>query len=158
MFIKREITLQTSEATGGQILKSMGFTGVFDKVFDGAVDELAGAIYDEMETIKGKSQDIVPKRFGTLEASADAVGVNLTQSGSRGSVVIGYGGAASAYTFLQHETPPPGEGAEDEEGNIGLEFRHAPGRMWKFLETPVMEAVEGMEGRIAIRLRKRLSA
>ena len=125
---------------------------------EGGVDELAGAIYEEMETIKGKSQDIVPYRDGTLEASADAVGVNVMRTGMDGFVAIGYGGAAWAYSVIQHQTPPPGEGVTDSEGKVGLEFRHAAGRSWKYLEKPVLAAIEGMDGRLAARVRARMAA
>ena len=153
MFVEKDITLKTSKRTGSQILGDISLESIVDGLIEGGVDELSGAIYEEMETIKGKSQDIVPHRFGVLEGSADAVGVNVTRSGSKGAITIGYGGAASAYSLIQHETPPPGEAGEGE-----LAFRHAPGRTWKYLERPVNEAIEGMEGRIAERVRKRLAA
>lgn len=123
-----------------------------DGLVDDGVNELVGAIYEEMETIKAKSQEIVPLRFGILQASADAVGVNVVKNtGNSGAVVIGYGGAASAYSIIQHQTPPPDEAKEGERS-----FRHAEGRTWKYLERPVMEALEGMEGRIGARIRQRL--
>ena len=125
-------------------------------VVEGGSDALAGAIYEEMEEIKAKSQEIVPLRFGTLRSSADAVGVNLQQSGLNGYVAIGYGGAASAYSIIQHQTPPPGEG--DGDGEEGLRFRHAPGRTYKYLEGPVLDAVEGMDARLAAKVRARLAA
>lgn len=122
-------------------------------VVESGSDALAGAIYEEMEEIKAKSQEIVPLRFGTLRASADAVGVNVQQSGLNGYVAIGYGGAAWAYSILQHQTPPPGEAEEGE-----LTFRHAAGRTWKYLERPVMAAVNGMDARLAAKIRARLAA
>lgn len=152
MFIEKDITLHTGKG-GGAIGGRLDLAGVIDGSVEGAFDELSGAIFEEMTEIKNKSQDIVPKRFGVLEASADAVGVNLTQTGSHGAIVIGYGGAASAYTFIQHQTPPPEDAGEGEVG-----FRHAPGRMWKFLENPVLAAIDGMEGRIAEKIRRRLAA
>ena len=123
---------------------------IAEAIGDG-VDELAGAIYEEMEEIKAASQEIVPLRFGVLRASADAVGVNLIKHGHNGSVVIGYGGAASAYSIIQHQTPPPEEAKQGE-----TSFRHAEGRTWKYLERPVLDAIDGMEGRIAEKIRQRL--
>jgi hypothetical protein len=152
MFIEKDITLLTGKG-GGPIGGRIDLAGVIDGTVEGAFNELSGAIFEEMTEIINKSKEIVPKRFGELQSSADAVGVNLTQTGSHGAIVIGYGGAASAYTFIQHQTPPPDEAGEGETA-----FRHAPGRMWKFLEKPVLEATEGMEGRIADRIRRRLAA
>jgi len=154
LFVSKEITLKKSRATGNQIGDRIDLSSVFDGLIESGVDELAGAIYEEMSVIKGKSQEVVPVgETGLLRASADAVGVNLVRNGSRGQVVIGYGGAASAYTFIQHQTPPPGEGKGDE-----TTFSHAPGRTWKYLERPVLEAIDGMEGRIAARIRARMAA
>lgn len=124
---------------------------VFGEQADAAINELAGAIYEEMETVKAKSQEVVPLQFGVLRASADAVGVNLIRTGYGGQVVIGYGGAASGYSIIQHQTPPPGEGQEGQRT-----FTHAPGRTWKYLERPVLDSVDGMELRIAERIRRRL--
>lgn len=155
MFVEKDITLTTSKQTGATILGDISLESIVAGLVEGGVKELSGAIYEEMETIKGKSQDIVPKRSGVLEASADAVGVNIvTHSDSKGAIVIGYGGAASAYSLAQHETPPPGEGENED----SLTFRHATGRTWKYLERPVMEAINGMEARIGERVRARMGA
>lgn len=155
MFVKKDITLTISKRTGSAIFGETSLESIVAGLVEGGVDELSGAIYEEMETIKGKSQDVVPHRTGVLEASADAVGVNIvTYSESSGAIVIGYGGAASAYSLAQHETPPSGEGENED----SLTYRHAPGRTWKYLERPVMEAIEGMEARIGERVRARLAA
>jgi hypothetical protein len=127
--------------------------GVVQMMEDG-VDELVGAIFEEMTEIKNEAQDLVPKHTGFLEGTADTVGVNIIRSGGGGSVVIGFG---TDYALVQHQTPPPGEGQLDAEGNEGLTYRHAPGRTWKYLETPVLQAAEGMERRLAERVRKRLA-
>jgi len=145
--------IEMTGAKGGVGKGAYSLESIIAGAVEGGADELAGAIYEEMETIKGKSQDIVPKRFGILEASADAVGVNLVQSGLAGFVAIGYGGAASAYSVIQHQTPPPGEGKEGEKT-----FRHAAGRTWKYLERPVMEAIEGMDERLGARVAARMKA
>jgi len=138
---------------GKLVLGKTSLSKAITDVMEGGVDELAGAIYEEMNEIKTASQEIVPYESGTLQSSADVVGVNILRTGSGGQVVIGYGGAAAEYTFAQHQTPPPGEGEGGE-----LEFRHAPGRTWKFLERPTLAAIEGMEGRIGNRIRLRMAA
>lgn len=135
---------------------SLGNLGLEEAILEAIGDgtqELVGAIYEEMEDVKAKSQEIVPYRYGVLRASADAVGVNVQESGGSGFIAIGYGGAASAYSIIQHETPPPEEAQEGERA-----FRHAEGRTWKYLEKPMLAAIDGMEGRIGDRIRRRLEA
>jgi hypothetical protein len=129
------------------------FIDIVGQAIQGGSNALAGAIYEEMEEIKAKSQEIVPLRFGILRASADAVGVNIQQVGLKGSVAIGYGGAAWAYSIIQHQTPPPDEAGEGE-----LAFRHAAGRTWKYLERPVMEAIPGLDARLGAKVAARLAA
>jgi len=150
--------IEMTGAAGGVGKGEHSLQEIIGGVIEGGADELAGAIYEEMETIKGQSQDIVPYRDGVLEASADAVGVNLMKTGMDGYVAIGYGGAASAYSVMQHQTPPPGEGVTDSEGKVGRTHRHAAGRSWKYLEKPVLAAIEGMDGRLAARVRARMAA
>lgn len=149
MFIKGKVTL-----FGGSISENL------QSVIEDGVDELSGAIFEEMSVILEKSQEIVPVGgTGNLQASGMAVGVNVVSDGQGGgSVVIGYGGTASAYSLIQHQTPPPGEGVVDSEGKTGLEFSHRAGRTWKYLENPVLEAAEGMERRIGERVRRRMAA
>jgi hypothetical protein len=154
MKITKTVTTKTSKITGNTIGKSVDMSAIVASIADAGTDGLSGAIFEEMTEIKNKSQEIVPVgASGNLRASADAVGVNLTQSGSRGAVVIGYGGLASSYSFIQHQTPPP-----DEAGEGQLAFRHAAGRTWKYLERPMLEAIDGMEQRLAARIRTILAA
>jgi hypothetical protein len=88
------------------------------------------------EAIMAASKEIVPVDQGVLRASADAVGIQVDRTDSTVTILMGYGGAASAYSIIQHETPPE-------------VFSHAPGRSWKYLEYPALDAVNGMEARLA---------
>lgn len=105
---------------------------------------VVGPMVEEAETIKARSQEIVPLDLGPLRASADVVGINVEEQTGHAVVSFGYGGAAAHYSIIQHETPPS-------------VFSHAPGRQWKYLEQPVMEAIDGMEGRLAARTAARLA-
>lgn len=81
------------------------------------------AMVEEAEKARAASMEIVPVDQGILRASALQVGTNVTETDEEIEVMIGYGGAASSYALLQHETPPS-------------VFSHAPGQSWKYLEIP----------------------
>ncbi len=105
-----------------------------------------GALVEEAEEILAASKSLVPKRWGYLQASGQ---VAITKSDDSGvEVKIGYGDErgkfqpSRRYAVLQHENPA---------------FRHGPGRTWKYLERPVMDAAEGMGERLAGKVRARLS-
>jgi hypothetical protein len=101
----------------------------------GAPKALARALFLEAEQIMGKSKRIVPVRFGTLKSSGH---VQLPViAGKKVTVTLGYGGAAAPYAVFVHERPA----------------RHKPPTQWKYLEQPFNEAIPGMAGRIARRLR-----
>lgn len=122
----------------------------------GLVDEAilraaARAGTEEGEAIMAASKEIVPVDTGVLRASADAVGINVIPNGDGVEIAFGYGGAASHYSIVQHETPHVGPG-EPKGPFIGYEHREPT--TWKFLERPVMEATEGFESRIASRIRQ----
>lgn len=106
--------------------------------------DLAGPLVEEAETIMAASKAIVPVLSGDLRASGDVVGINVEDNGDSVDVVFGYGGIASSYAVMQHETPPE-------------IFSHTEPTQWKYLERPVLEAVQGFGPRIAERLRKRFS-
>jgi hypothetical protein len=82
----------------------------------------AGAFVDVcMGVILPESMDECPVDTGTLRASAPAVsGAVITPTDC--TVILGYGGAASAYARRQHED---------------LSFKHTVGKA-KFLEDPIM--------------------
>ncbi len=98
----------------------------------------AGVMVEEAESIMANSKDIVPVDWGILKGSGTVLPPEIVDS--RAEVVMGYGGAAAHYTIIQHEN---------------LEFKHSPGQQAKFLEQPAREAVVGMEGRVAQKLRAR---
>lgn len=106
-------------------------------------DDLEAVLVEEGAMIIERSKEIVPVDEGVLRASGGFYGID--RSDFEVSVRIGYGGAASAYAWVQHETPP----------SI---FSHDEGRSWKYLELPVMEAISTMPGRLASSLAGRLTA
>ncbi len=96
---------------------------------------LGRALFQEGEQIMSASKRIVPVNTGALRASGH-VQLPVIQ-GRRVSVTLGYGGAAAPYAVFVHERPA----------------RHNPPTQWKYLEIPLFEAVPGMAGRLAKRMR-----
>lgn len=99
----------------------------FENEVEGATETLKSALVIEAEKIRGVSMEIVPVDQGILRASAIEVGTNVEDTNDGFQVVIGYGGAAASYALLQHETPPE-------------VFSHTPGKSWKYLERPMLDA------------------
>lgn len=110
------------------------FTQKIEVALKGVLSSLIAPMVQEAETIIGRAKEIVPLDLGPLRASADEVGINVEETDSSITVSFGFGGQASHYSIIQHENP---------------DFRHAPGRTWKYLENPTLEAIEGMEQRLA---------
>lgn len=131
------VTLRV-EISGGPDLES-AIMGAFAAI----QPELEGVLIEEGERIMEKSQEIVPVDQGVLKASGGYYGTEMDSGGVY--VRYGYGGAASSYALVQHETPP------------GV-FRHAEGQSWKYLEFPLMEAVATMGPRMAASLKGRLAS
>lgn len=98
------------------------------KMRDEVPKALDRALYQEAQAIFRKSQKIVPVQYGFLRASG------VVEMPVNHEVVIGYGGPAAPYAIHVHENP---------------EARHKPGKSYKFLEIPFMEAIGGMEARLA---------
>ena len=106
---------------------------------DVAVKALAGALEVEAETIMTASKRIVPVDVGTLRGSGH---VQPSEThGTKVSVEMGYGGAASAYALIQHER---------------TDYHHSGDQQAKYLEQPVLEAAAGFEHRTASRIARRL--
>ena len=97
---------------------------------------LARALFLEGEQIMGKSKRLVPVDTGALRASGH---VQLPViRGKKVTVVLGYGGAAAPYAVFVHEK----------------QARHNPPTQWKYLEQPLNEAIPGMAGRLARRMKR----
>lgn len=98
---------------------------------------IAGAaIYQEGEAIMAKSKLQCPVDLGSLRATG--VVSNPENHSGHVTVTLGYGGPAVKYAIVQHES---------------LEFHHTVGKA-KFLEDPMLEAVNGMEARLGARIAK----
>ena len=131
-----EISLHVTVSGGPSLAAAI------ENAFSKMRPELEGVLVEEAEQIMAVSKEIVPVDEGTLRTSGGLYG---SEDNSEGVFVrLGYGGAASSYALVQHETPP----------HI---FRHAEGRTWKYLEHPVYEAVTTMGPRLAGRLAARLT-
>lgn len=100
-----------------------------------AVPALKQAMAEETQLMFRDSQRVVPVETGTLRRS----GV-LEQPKERNKdieVIIGYGGAATAYALKQHED---------------LSLRHKEGKTAKYLENPVKARVPSFEKSIRQRI------
>ena len=98
---------------------------------DDAPRELGRALNVEAEKIMTKSKRLVPVDLGVLRASGHVRKPVIKKTAA--TVVMGYGGAASAYALIQHER---------------LDFQHTSGQA-KFLEQPVKAAAAGLGRRLA---------
>lgn len=107
-------------------------------------EEFIGPLVEEAEGILAVSREIVPVDQGILRDSAAVVGVTPSKESDGVYVRFGYGGAASSYAVMQHETPPE-------------VFSHAEGKSWKYLERPVYEAAATMGDRLAGRIAARFA-
>lgn len=77
------------------------------------------AVFTEANTVLNESKKIVPVATGNLRASGK---VDPPKTSDGVTVVdVNYGGAAAPYAIYVHEIP---------------DYRHAPGKSFKFLEIP----------------------
>lgn len=98
------------------------------------------ALYAEANSIMAASQPLVPVDTGALRSSGHVQAPVMT--GSKVTVVMGYGGAAAPYAGLVHEK---------------LSQRHASPTRAKYLEEPFRNRTAGMLGRIAGYVRQMLA-
>jgi len=99
----------------------------------GGVGAVAAGLYRSAIEILNESQDLVPvggpptspydKTPGTLKKSGH-VELPVMEGANKVTVAIGYGGAASAYAYRQHQD---------------LTFKHKPGQQAKYLEVPILK-------------------
>lgn len=122
-----------------------------DRVIDENPDLVAGALYRRGNDVMADSvENYVPVRDGILRDSAfvDEPQVN----GNDVSVALGYGGAAQAYAEPVHENPRAGKtGGVSPSGRPYKTWAQVG--EWKYLETPLLNAVDGMVQDIADELR-----
>lgn len=106
-----------------------------------AIPALKQALNEEGQIAFRNSQRLVPVDTGTLRRSG--VLVPAREKGtSMIEVVMGYGGAASAYALKQHEN---------------LSYRHKEGKQAKYLEQPVMQRQAKLSQNIQRRMKRILS-
>lgn len=109
------------------------------------------AIFSEATVVLNESKRIVPVDTGNLRASGKVE--NPAQLGTRYSIEVTYGGAASPYAMIVHEVPP------NSGGRWGTGMKHKAGKSYKFLETPANahrdKFTRNVKERIADYLRKR---
>jgi hypothetical protein len=105
-----------------------------------AIPALKQALNEEGQIAFRNSQRIVPVDTGTLRRSG--VLLPAKENGTSVEVVMGYGGAASAYALRQHEN---------------LNYRHREGKQAKYLEEPVMQRKVKLAENIKRRMQRILS-
>lgn len=96
-----------------------------------ALDELRQALFVEANDIMNKSKAQVPVLTGVLRGSGTVFQPVIR--GNKVTIELGYGGAASAYAVIQHEN---------------VAYVHPRGGKAKYLQDPLMAAIQGMEGRL----------
>ena len=99
---------------------------------DRAPKELGGAMWREGTRIINSAKAITPVDTGTLKGSGHVQMPDI--SGNSVTVTVGFGGAASNYAIYVHEN---------------LNSFHKPPTTAKFLERPLLDAVQGMALRLA---------
>ena len=102
---------------------------------------MAGPLKLEAELIMTKAKNLTPVDLGTLRASGHVKRPVITRNAAK--VLLGFGGAASAYALAVHEhpsshSPPSWQG--------GVSFTSGGP---KYLERPVKEARKGFGRRVA---------
>ena len=100
---------------------------------------VAGAIYERLQEILLLAKRLTPYDTGALESSGQ-VDLPVIEGGSI-SVKIGFGNASTTYALEQHEN---------------LQYKHAPGRQAKYLETPINEAMPTFSEEVGANVMKRL--
>ena len=131
---------------------------------------LASALFLEGERIMAKSKPLVPVDEGPLRASGHVQLPRVTRR--KVTVVLGYGGPAAQHAVVVHEGRRPGSKMPPPNALEGWASRHGiptdPGTLFvlarsigakgtaptKFLEKPFNEAIPGMNGRLARRVRR----
>lgn len=105
------------------------------------VEEMQAAmpqvLMEEAQLIFRESQRLVPVKTGVLRGSGRIIPPRL--KGTKYEVVIGYGGAASAYALKQHEN---------------LQYAHKEGKSAKYLEIPAQQRVNEIPDAIRYRLKR----
>ena len=110
-----------------------------------------GALFEEGSDIMAVAKERTPKRTGALEASGR---VEITQSDNQGvEVTLGFGD----YNDVPSEGTVPHTAIYAVDQHENPDYKHAEGRTWKYLEHPMMEAIQGMGERLAGRIRARIS-
>lgn len=105
------------------------------------VRALKQALNEEGQIAFRNSQRLVPVDTGTLRRSGILL-LAREKGSSMIEVVMGYGGAASAYALKQHEN---------------LSYRHKEGQQAKYLEEPVKARQEKLSQNIQRRMQRILS-
>lgn len=105
------------------------------------VRALKQALNEEGQIAFRNSQRLVPVDTGTLRRSGILL-LAREKGSSMIEVVMGYGGAASAYALRQHEN---------------LSYRHKQGQQAKYLEEPVRARQEKLSQNIQRRMQRILS-
>jgi hypothetical protein len=101
-----------------------------------AIDNAVGmALMQEAQLMMRDSLRIVPVDTGTLRRSKRIM--PLFREAGSWVVMMGYGGAAREYALEQHENP---------------DYKHAEGKMYKYLELPVRHRIPDLENRLARRV------
>lgn len=123
-----------------EILGAEALTQVLAKAGDKAIPALKQALTEEAQLAFRESQRLVPVDTGTLRASGQVM--TAKEVGNGVEIIMGYGGAASAYAMRQHED---------------LSYKHREGKQAKYLEQPILARKEKLRANIVKRIERILS-
>lgn len=114
------------EITGLDVLNAL-----LERLGTQAPAAIGSALYQEATEVLNRSQDIVPVDTGDLKGTGMVSEPEIY--GSHVEVIVGYGGPAVDYAITVHED---------------MDADHEEGTYAKYLETPALEAVNGMGERL----------
>lgn len=123
-----------------ELVDKNGLFEMLAKAGKEGVNATKQALNEEAQLMFRDSQKVVPVETGTLRRSG--VLETAKEEGGRITVVIGYGGSASAYALRQHED---------------LSYKHAEGKQAKYLSEPVENRVNKLRQNLSRRIGRILS-
>ena len=138
-FVRRaSTTFVTVEMDGPEGLEDL-IRGLGEKMLTWG----GGAMWEVGNEMMNVSKELVPYDHRDLLNTGTTHPPEMSGDGTEIEVILSYGGPGVDYALLQHDTPNP-------------PFGHKPGRVWKYLETPVNAASPTLGPAIAAAITSRI--
>jgi hypothetical protein len=116
---------------------------------DVLLDKAGKALYQEALIMKATSMERTPVRHGTLKASHDVT--EPERDGASIKISITVGGPAAPYAYFVHENLESNHSEPHRDPEDGKMY--TCGGQAKFLESSVREAIDGLDARLAERMK-----